>query len=188
MNKGVTLERIVEASQIFKEAGINLGCYFIFGHPFETEQTIRDTIRFATKLNPYAVGFGLMTPYPGTEVWDLATKGEGGYKVIAVKWEDFNKQIGSSLELENLSRKTMERLHLEAYLTVYLRNFRFRELTRVAWDNRGRIFFIIKKLITGSIEGSSSSWLEGSAAPQVGSGHSLVRISLPDSSNEQTKV
>jgi anaerobic magnesium-protoporphyrin IX monomethyl ester cyclase len=175
MNKGVTLERIVEASRIFKEAGIKLGCYFIFGHPHETEQTIRDTIRFATKLNPYTVGFGLMTPYPGTEVWDLATKGEGGYKVIAVKWEDFNKQIGSSLELENLSRKTMERLHLEAYLTLYMRNFRIGDLTRVAWSNRGRIFFILRKLITGSYDNAtaSSSWLEGSAAPQVRSGTSL---------------
>ncbi len=171
MNKGVTLERIEEASRIFKKAGIKLGCYFIFGHPHETEATIRDTIRFATRLNPYGVGFGLMTPYPGTEVWDLATKGEGGYKVITAKWEEFNKQIGSSLELRGLSRKTMERLHLEAYLTVYLRNLRIADLLRVAWTNRGRIAFILRKLGSGSIKGevASSSWLEGSSSPQVAS-------------------
>ena len=182
MKKGVTLERIEEASRIFKEAGIKLGCYFVLGHPHETEETIKDTIRFATKLNPYSVGFGLMTPYPGTEVWDMATKGEGGYKVIAVKWEDFNKQIGSSLELENLSRKTMERLHLQAYLTVYLTNFRVKDLLRIAWLNRGRIFFILKKLITGRTGGevASSSWLEGSSLPQVRSDSPVLEIHGPD--------
>lgn len=168
MNKGVTASKIVEASNIFKEAGLRFGAYFIIGHPHETKSTIKDSIRLATKINPDSVAFGIMTPYPGTEIWELATRGKGGYKMIATDWQNFNKQIGSAVELNGLPRKTMEQLQLQAYLTVYLRNYRFRELFQTIWINWGRIAFIFKKILTPASRNraGSSSWLETEPATQ----------------------
>jgi len=160
MKKGVGPEDVLRAARILREAGLRFAAYFIIGHPNETAATVRDTIRLAARVNPDTVAFGLMVPYPGTQIWEMVTRGEGGYKLISVNWEDFNKQIGNALELETLSRRTMERLQLQAYLTVYLRNLRFREMAEAIWINRKRIAFILSKLIHPTRRAASSSWLE----------------------------
>ncbi|MCP4592120.1 MAG: B12-binding domain-containing radical SAM protein [bacterium] len=169
MKKGVDPEDVLRAARIFKKAGLKLGAYFIIGHPQETVASIKDSINLAVRVNPYSVAFGIMTPYPGTEIWEMATRGEGGYKMIPDSWEDFNKQLGKALELKNLSRKTMEWMQLRAYLSVYVRTYRFGELFNAAWINRRRILFILGKLLgrTAPDQAASSSWLEGSSKPQL---------------------
>jgi radical SAM superfamily enzyme YgiQ (UPF0313 family) len=168
MQKGVTRDDILRAAQIFRDAKLKFGAYFIIGHPNETWSTALDSIDLAAKVNPDSVAFGIMTPYPGTQVWDMATRGEGGYKMLTMNWEDFNKQIGSALELENLSRKQMELLQLRGYLTVYLRNFRFREMLGAMKINRKRITFILKKLISRKPHpASSSSWLDATGKQPI---------------------
>lgn len=146
MGKGVSPEDIVRAADVFKKAGLVFQAYFIIGHPNETVSEVKETIELAVKVNPDNAAFGIMTPYPGTVVWEMATKGEGGYKMLATTWEDFDKQIGKALELETLSRKQMERLQLRAYLSVYIRNWRFREMFAHARVNRKRVQRLIKKL------------------------------------------
>lgn len=160
MKKGVDQEDVLHAARIFKQAGLKFSAYFIIGHPHETKQTALDTIRLAARINPDSVAFGLMVPYPGTQIWEMVTRGEGGYKLISVNWEDFNKQIGNSLELEGLPRRTMECLQLRGYLTVYLCNLRFREMAEAIWINRKRILFILRKIVRGSTRVASSSWFE----------------------------
>ncbi len=160
MKKGVTREDVHRAADIFRKAGLKFAAYFIIGHPNETKKSALDTIDLAVKLNPDSVAFGIMTPYPGTEVWDMAKRGEGGYRMLSMRWEDFNKQIGSALELENLSRRQMEMLQLRGYLTVYLKNFRLRELYEAVAINRKRITFILKKILSKTRRTASSSWLE----------------------------
>jgi radical SAM superfamily enzyme YgiQ (UPF0313 family) len=160
MKKGVGPEDVLRAVRVLRQAKLKFAAYFIIGHPHETVASVRDTIRLATRINPDSVAFGLMVPYPGSQVWEMATQGQGSYKLIGANWEDFNKQIGNALELETLPRKTMERLQLQAYLTVYLRNLRFKEMAEAIWINRKRILFIVGKLIRKSRRVASSSWLE----------------------------
>ncbi len=172
MGKGVDQEDVMRAAKIFKDAKLHFAAYFIIGHPNETVAEVKETIRLAARLNPDTVAFGIMTPYPGSELWDMVTRGEGGYRMITSTWEDFNKQTGKALELQTMSRKTMERLQLQAYLTVYVRNFRFREMYEAIRTNYRRIMLILKKLVlpARSDEPGSSSWFHGSAKPQVSAG------------------
>src|SRR3569623_1684743 len=39
---------------------------FILGLPGETKETIQETIRFATEINPHTIQVSLAAPYPGT--------------------------------------------------------------------------------------------------------------------------
>ena len=167
MRKGVSREDVMKARDVFREANLKFAAYFIIGHPNETPASVKDTIDLAVRLNPDSVAFGIMTPYPGTQIWEMATRGQGGYKMLSMKWEDFNKQIGSALELETLSRKQMEILQLRAYITVYLRNLRFRELFQAVIGNRRRIAFILRKLLSRTSEAASSSWLEGTGKQPI---------------------
>jgi radical SAM superfamily enzyme YgiQ (UPF0313 family) len=48
------------------ELGIKIHGTFILGLPGETRETIQETIRFATEINPHTIQISLAAPYPGT--------------------------------------------------------------------------------------------------------------------------
>jgi len=75
MKKGITLEQSENAARWSRELGFNVRGSFVLGIPGETRETIMDTFNFAKKLRLDAVNFYMLTPYPGTEVYDSLVKG-----------------------------------------------------------------------------------------------------------------
>jgi radical SAM superfamily enzyme YgiQ (UPF0313 family) len=145
IKKGITLDDAFNAVKAAKKAGLKTGSYFIIGHPFETTKTIRDTINFASKLNTDSVSFGIMVPYPGTEVFEMATSGKGGYRIISENWADYDKQFGNALELEGLSREKLEKYQRKAYLTFYSKNFRLLDIAQLAYSQRRLLWRMLTK-------------------------------------------
>ncbi len=153
--KGITLPQIERAVGWAKEVGIRTGALFILGHPHETRDTAWDTIHFAASLNPHLVVFGIMVPYPGTEVAQMAGRGDGGYRLLSDDWADFGKQFGNALELETLSRRQLEWLQGVGYLHVYRANGRWRELVGFVWHYRRAAWSRLRKLCSlGNLTGS----------------------------------
>lgn len=73
--KGETLEEIERAFKLFKKAGIKTTAFIIFGLEGDTEKTMQDTIDFVKKrLKPNYVNFSIMTPYPGTRLYEKVKK------------------------------------------------------------------------------------------------------------------
>lgn len=64
--KDIEVEKAQEAVKLTQEAGIKVIGYFMFGSPGETEQTIKQTIKWATKLNPDYAQFSITLPLPGS--------------------------------------------------------------------------------------------------------------------------
>jgi radical SAM superfamily enzyme YgiQ (UPF0313 family) len=122
MQKGVTRARLLDAARVLHAVGMPFAAYFILGHPHETFATILETIRFAREIEPTRPAFGVMVPYPGTDVWDMARRGDGGYRRISEDWDEYNKQLGNAVELEGLPRRVLDLLTLVAYLYVYFPN------------------------------------------------------------------
>ena len=54
------------------ELGIKIHGTFILGLPGETKETIEETIRFATEINPHTIQVSLAAPYPGTFLYKQA--------------------------------------------------------------------------------------------------------------------
>ena len=121
IKKGITKEQARNAVQWAKSAGLSVQTFFILGHPFETKDTINDTIRFAKELNPDTAEFSIMTPLPGTEVANMAERGEGGLRLLTRNYADYSLQLSNCMELESLSIHKLKRLQLKAYITFYLR-------------------------------------------------------------------
>jgi anaerobic magnesium-protoporphyrin IX monomethyl ester cyclase len=136
MGKSTSIDDIRRAVADMKKARLPYNTFFILGFPNETKRTAMETINFAVKLNPHMPVFGIMVPYPGTEVGRMAAAGEGGYRLRTRNWNDYNKQLGDALSFEGISRKTLERLQIWGYLKVYLWNFRFGALARFIWRYR----------------------------------------------------
>ena len=147
IGKGLTQEIILKATRDCKAVGITVRGFFIIGHEDETWQSAMTTIRFAAALNLDIPIFGIMVPYPGTRVWDLALKGQGGYKKLSPTWKDYNKQVGGAVEMENLSRRKMEFLQFLGYNWVFLRNLRLGDWVRFMWLYRAAGISLVRNML-----------------------------------------
>jgi anaerobic magnesium-protoporphyrin IX monomethyl ester cyclase len=134
--KDVDLDKALLLVRAARRLGVRTEGFYIIGMPNETRATAWETIRAAARLRTDFISLGIMVPYPGTGIWDMARRGEGGYRLLSSNWRDFNKQIGNALELEALSRSDMERLQLIGYTYFFLRNLRLIDFARFCWTNR----------------------------------------------------
>ena len=66
LNRFVNEEKIIHAFDLLKKAGIKRTSYNIIGLPMQTEQEIKDTIKFNQQLKPDNVTVAYYTPYLGT--------------------------------------------------------------------------------------------------------------------------
>jgi len=142
------LKRAEELVLVAKKLGLITQTYFILGHPYETLETMNDTVNFAVKLNGDITCFGIMVPYPGTKIYEMAMMGEGGYRLIAKNWNDYNKQIGHALEFVNIPRKKIERIQLYAYIKVFFDNHRYWDFIMFCWSYRRQAMgFVLKHFL-----------------------------------------
>ncbi len=70
--KKVTIEDNRRAIELLTSAGIKANASFIIGSPDETENEIMDTYDFIRKSKLSFVDIYVLTPYPGTPIWDFA--------------------------------------------------------------------------------------------------------------------
>jgi len=72
MRKGITISQIENAVRWAKEIGIEALASFIIGWPGETIDDVENTLEFAKRLDTDYAQFSFATPYPGTELYNLA--------------------------------------------------------------------------------------------------------------------
>lgn len=72
LKKNVTMEQIRNVFQWANDLNISTASCLIIGQPFDTQDTVRDTINFAKELRHLGarVVFSICTPFPGTYIWD----------------------------------------------------------------------------------------------------------------------
>jgi hopanoid biosynthesis associated radical SAM protein HpnJ len=66
IKKGMLIEVAKKFTRDCHELGIKIHGTFILGLPGETKETIEQTIKFATEINPHTLQVSLAAPYPGT--------------------------------------------------------------------------------------------------------------------------
>ena len=69
-NKGQGLADIENSIRIVKQHNINIHGMFVLGSDTDDIQTIRNTAKFAKRLNIESIQFMVLTPLPGTPVFD----------------------------------------------------------------------------------------------------------------------
>ncbi|HEY2177547.1 MAG TPA: hopanoid biosynthesis associated radical SAM protein HpnJ [Caulobacteraceae bacterium] len=74
IKKGMRVEVAEKFTRDCHELGIAIHGTFIVGLPGETRETLRETVRWATKINPHTIQVSLAAPYPGTFLYDQALK------------------------------------------------------------------------------------------------------------------
>ncbi len=125
--KKINLDMVEKAVKLTKEFGIMTICSFIIGSPYETKEDMKATLRFALKLDPDYAQFSILTPYPGTEIYEEAK--EKGL-LLSTNFDDYT--AGKPV-LRNIymSPEEISRFLKYCYLRFYLRpKFILRELRR----------------------------------------------------------
>jgi len=70
MNKRITVDRARRAVEAARTAGIRTGAFFILCYPGETDDTVLETLSFATSLPLDYLSFTLPYPLPGTALYE----------------------------------------------------------------------------------------------------------------------
>lgn len=123
IDKRVTHDQIREAFRNAKQVRLETVGFFIIGLPGDTEETMEKTIRFACELDPLVANFSMMTPYPGTKVWEQVHRNGG--RMLVKDWQDYVFFEGKArYEMGETTAAAQEKKWKEAYRRFYLRPHR----------------------------------------------------------------
>jgi hopanoid biosynthesis associated radical SAM protein HpnJ len=74
IKKGMRIEVAEKFTKDCHDLRIAIHGTFILGLPGETKETIQETVRWATKVNPHTIQVSLAAPYPGTFLYKQAVE------------------------------------------------------------------------------------------------------------------
>ena len=151
--KGITIDRIKEASRLVKRCGMKTHVTVMFGLPGETKETMVQTLNLIKELDPDYAQFSIATPYPGTRFYQLM-KQEG--RLISDNWSDYDGSCKSVVRLEGLDNAELSRFVDYAYRWFYFRfNYILKRLDGIRCLDE--IYYLVKSslaLIKSAIQNS----------------------------------
>jgi hopanoid biosynthesis associated radical SAM protein HpnJ len=104
-----------------RKLGVTIHGTFILGLPGETEETIRETIKFAVEINPHTIQVSLAAPYPGTQLYREA---------VANGWlkenESLNLVNAEGVQLSPISYPHLGAPEIYHAVETFYRRFYFR--------------------------------------------------------------
>jgi len=133
LNKGINLDKVEKVFKDAEKTGIERLAYFMIGAPTETKEDIYQTIKFAKKIEPDYVHITILTPYPGTIIYQKALV-EGVIKNDY--WREFAKNPEKGVITQywekELSREELFDLLNKFYKKFYGRPiYIFKELLKI---------------------------------------------------------
>lgn len=130
VNKGIKVEQAENVIRLTKQAGIEARANFILGLPNETPEKVRTMIKKIIKLNPDYVKFNVLTPYPGTPLYDEVKSGRWG-----ILKEDYDRSTGyfaTFLPFGYKNFQELEKMRQYAFRKFHLRpRFIFSKLLKI---------------------------------------------------------
>jgi radical SAM superfamily enzyme YgiQ (UPF0313 family) len=116
LNRKITDEEIIETFRFLRGAGLKTLAFNMIGLPFETEETIKQTIDLNRTIRPDRIHITMFRPFPGTPLYTLC-KGKGWLK---------SRGAGSYYEEE----PTLEQPQISRDLLIYY----FRHFIHMVYD------------------------------------------------------
>jgi len=152
IKKDVELDEIFKAVKWTHEEGIRTLGYFMIGFPTETEETIRESITFAKRLPLDDISFFLLTPFPGTELYQSVHQ----YGIFKNDWKSMSLFVEPCFIPHGLTKEKILTYRKKAILQFYLRPRiifsylrRIKSMTHIKILLKG-FFTVIRLLITKS--------------------------------------
>ena len=117
IGKKITLDDIRNTVKILKKNKIKIYNYYVIGLPWETEETVEETIKFAIELDSNFISFYTATPLPGTKYFAYAMLN----KLVEGNLDFRSAYYEPVVRSEHLSKERIFELHKQAVKRFYLR-------------------------------------------------------------------
>ncbi|MBI4708681.1 MAG: radical SAM protein, partial [Candidatus Portnoybacteria bacterium] len=121
INKGITLKQVKQAFAWTRKEKIQALAYFMIGHPQETEEDIKKTLKFIRSIDADYVMISIYTPFPRTESYDLGI-GQGVFPDV---WLELAKNPQMNFQMpiwgECFSKEELQNFMTKGYKAFYLR-------------------------------------------------------------------
>lgn len=114
IKKGVTLEQVINAHHWAKQAGLIISSFFMVGNLGETKEHIKRTADFIDELETDYVGATISTPFPGTELYEIADS--NGW-ILERDWSKYDTTAFISKDYKPVATNDM--MGLEQLLNAY---------------------------------------------------------------------
>jgi len=121
IKKGITLDQVKEAYRIAKKVGLETRGSIIIGLPGDTRKTAMQTLNFAKSLKGCdQMYINICTPYPGTELYDMAVNSEHGFRLLTKDFSKYKRYGEPVLEVNDLNKEELVKLQKKGFLMFYL--------------------------------------------------------------------
>lgn len=71
VKKGIKIEQTIQDFELAHKYKMDTHAHCMIGMPGETNETIKKSLDFVLKIDPTIVTFGICSPYPGTQLFDM---------------------------------------------------------------------------------------------------------------------
>lgn len=130
IQKPITLDMVEKAVRMTQKHKIMVKVTFIMGFPWESEKELKQTIKFAKRLDADLTFFNTLTPYAGADIYN-----EMKMNNLILSEDDFEHHgthASTLIRTKYLSPKEIEYWVGRAYLSMYLRpKYLFRKLSQM---------------------------------------------------------
>lgn len=113
--KSITAKDAVEAVKLLKKNDIFAHAMFIIGERKDTAKSIAELREFANQLDPDLAIFAILTPFPGTELYEEAKR--NGW-IEDFNWSNYD-MIHAIMPTETLSRREVQEELYKCYRSFY---------------------------------------------------------------------
>ena len=133
LKKNTRIEDIRRAFYLTHKSGIRTMAYFILGIPVETYEDEIKTIEFSKDINPDYAQFSILSPFPGTELYENAIR-DDLYKETGVKNPADKDLMKPAVLSRNWDEERLSDIMLKAHKSFY---FRPKYLVKILASIRG---------------------------------------------------
>ena len=117
ISKRTTIIEIKNCFKMLRKAKMKTYAYFVIGLPWDDENTINQSIKFAIDLDPDFVSFYTAVPLPGTKFYEYANEN----KLFESDYSFNGSYYQPIVKSHNLSRERIMELHKLAVKKFYIR-------------------------------------------------------------------
>lgn len=155
MKKEVPLESYITANKLTNKYGIETLNSCMIGLPGETIHTIKKTLSFLRNFKEIKQSnISIAVPYPGTELYEMAKRGDYGLKLMTDDFSKFRRYNASVMTVGKLSPDDLIELQNDAFASIYVAPWRLIPMIKKSGICGFLLTFcrIIKSIIRGRTE------------------------------------
>lgn len=192
IRKGCKTDQYEQVYQWMFERGLQTRASFIVGLPYETHESVRETIDFSKKLDLMRCSVNILTPYPGTHTYKQALAQDGVY-LVCKDWREFKRWGNSVIRTDDLTGGDLQwyqrRFLTEFYTQPKVLWYHFLQILKGNFSLyffRPLRFAIKNRILDFLTQSRPPTWENYMRRKEQNYSKIEIKSNVPDSNNEST--